>query len=564
MEPRALLAEWDEGSQHMTVKGAAKVPFPNRRILAQLMSLPETSVDQIEVDVGGGFGARGEFYSEDYLIPFAARRTGRPVKWTEDRRDHLMTSNHSRDVTCTLEIAARRDGTILGLKGEAISDVGAYLRPGGLIAPRNVGMFMGGPYRIDNYHVVSKVLLSNKTPSGTYRGPGRYEVDFFRERIVDMMAADLGLDRIEVRRRNLVPPEAMPYTLPPITPAPTPSALDSGDYRVTLDRCMAEFGWREKQALDGRLIDGCYHGIAIGCFVEGGAAGPKETARLMVGRDGGIELRVGSAAVGQGLATAMLQIASDSLEVPMDRITVQHGSTTLLAEGFGAYHSRSVVMGGSAILDAADKLRAAIRKEAGRFLNCSPDEVVAEGGVARGPSGRVIPWSELAPLSADGAFLNSRHTYSFGAHAAHITIDPGTGSVRLVDYVAVEDVGRIINPLTLHGQAIGAIVQGLGGTLLEHLLYDSQGQFLTASFADYLLPTASDFPTIRAFSQEMFPSPINPLGAKGAGEGGTIPVGGLIANAVASALASLGVQPRALPLSPPRVWQFIAEAKSKR
>ena len=416
----------------MVVKGAAKVPFPNRRILAQLLGLPETSVDQIEVDVGGGFGARGEFYSEDFLIPFAARHTGRPVKWTEDRRDHMMTSNHSRDVTCTLEIAARRDGTILALRAEAICDVGAYLRPGGLITPRNVAMFMGGPYRIDNYHVVSKVLLSNKTPSGTYRGPGRYEVDFFRERMIDMMARDLGLDRIEIRRRNLVPPEAMPYTLPPITPAPTPSALDSGDYQVTLDRCLAEIGWRDKLALDGRQIDGLYHGVAIGCFVEGGAAGPKETARLMVGRDGGIELRLGSAAVGQGLATSALQIAADALEVPMDRFTVRHGSTTLLAEGFGAYHSRSVVMGGSAILDAADKLREMIRKEAGRFLNCSPDEVVVEGGIARGPSGRVIPWSELAPLSADGAFLNSRHTYSFGAHATHITIDPGTGSIRLV------------------------------------------------------------------------------------------------------------------------------------
>ena len=563
MEPRALLAEWDAASQHMVVKGAAKVPFPNRRILAQLLGLPETSVDQIEVDVGGGFGARGEFYSEDFLIPFAARHTGRPVKWTEDRRDHMMTSNHSRDVTCTLEIAARRDGTILALRAEAICDVGAYLRPAGLITPRNVAMFMGGPYRIDNYHVVAKVLLSNKTPSGTYRGPGRYEVDFFRERIVDMMARDLRLDRIELRRRNLVPPDAMPYTLPPITPAPTPSALDSGDYQVTLDRCLDEFGWREKQPLDGRLIDGRYHGIAVGCFVEGGAAGPKETARLMVARDGGIELRLGSAAVGQGLATSALQIAADALEVPMDRFTVRHGSTTLLAEGFGAYHSRSVVMGGSAILDAADKLRDMIRKEAGRFLNCSPDEVVVEGGIARGPSGRVIPWSELAPLSADGAFLNSRHTYSFGAHATHITIDPGTGSIRLEDYVAVEDVGRIINPLTLHGQSIGAIVQGLGGTLLEHLIYDSQGQFLTASFADYLLPTATDFPAIRAFAQEMFPSPINPLGAKGAGEGGTIPVGGLIANAVASALVSLKVEPRSLPLSPPRVWQLIAEARAK-
>ena len=296
--------------------------------------------------------------------------------------------------------------------------------------------------------------------------------------------------------------------------------------------------------------------------MEGGAAGPKETARLALASDGTIAIFVGSAAVGQGLATVCLQIASDALQVPMDRLTVQHGSTTLLAEGFGAYHSRSVVMGGSAILDAADKLREAIRQAAGRYLNCPPEDVEIEGGTARGPSDRVIAWSELAPLSADGAFLNSRHTYSYGAHAAHVSVDPGTGQVRILDYLAVEDVGRIINPLTLHGQSIGAIVQGLGGTLLEHLVYDSNGQFLTASFADYLLPSATDFPTIHGVSLEMYPSPINPLGAKGAGEGGTIPVGGVIANAVASALSSLGVQPKSLPLSAPRVWQLIAEARS--
>ncbi len=563
MEPRALLAVWDANACRMVVTGAAKAPFVTRRILAMLMGLPESSVDQIEVDVGGGFGARGEFYPEDFLIPFAARHVRMPVKWTEDRRDHLMTSNHSRDVTCDLEIAARKDGTILALRGAAVADVGAYLRPAGLIAPRNVTMFMAGPYHVANYAVTTKVLLSNKTPSGTYRGPGRFEVDFFRERLIDMMAADLGLDRIEVRRRNLVPPGAMPYSLPSITPAPTPSALDSGNYEITLDRCLAEFGWQEKIALNGRLIEGLYHGIAVGCFVEGGAAGPKETARLIAHRDGSIELRLGSAALGQGLATSALQIAADALQVSMDRISVRHGSTTLLEEGFGAYHSRSVVMGGSAILDAAAKLHEIVRQAAGRYLNCPPSEVAIEGTTARGPSGREIAWAELGELSADGAFLNSRHTYSYGAHAAHVSVDAGIGAVRVIDYIAVEDVGRIINPLTLHGQTIGAIVQGLGGTLLEHLVYDSQGQFLTGSFADYLMPLATDFPRLHGISLEMYPSPVNPLGAKGAGEGGTIPVGGVIANAVAAALSSLGAEPRALPLSPPRVWQLAQGAKER-
>ncbi len=557
MELRALLAEWDVGSGRMVVHGAAKAPFAARAILARLMGLAEDAVDMIEVDVGGSYGARGEFYTEDFLIPFAARLSGRPVKWREDRREHLLTSNHSRDVACTIEIAARKDGTITALRAEALSDVGAYLRTAGLIAPRNVSMFMAGPYKIENYHVTSTVLLSNKTPSGTYRGPGRFEVDFFRERMLDLMAGDLGIDRIELRRRNLVGEADMPYQLPPIAPSPTPSALDSGDYQTTLDRCLADFGWAEKKSVQGQLIDGVYHGIAAGCFVEGGAAGPKETARLAIEPDGSLELRVGSANVGQGLETVCLQIAADALDVPMDRLTVLHGSTTLLKEGFGSYHSRSVVMGGSAILDAADKLKAAIAQAAGRYLNCRPEDVTIGGGVATGPSGRTISWAELAPLSADGSFLNSRHTYAFGAHAAHVTVDAGTGEVRVLDYVSIEDVGRIINPLTLHGQAVGSIVQGLGGTLMEHLVYDAQGQFLAGSFADYLLPLATDFPNIRSHALENYPSPINPLGAKGAGEGGTIPVGGIIANAVANALSAQGVQPQELPLSPSRVWALI-------
>ncbi len=558
MEPRALLAAWNDG--RMVVQGAAKAPFASRKILAQLMGLPETAVDMIELDVGGGFGARGEFYPEDFLIPFAARFCGRPVKWTEDRRDHMMTSNHSRDVECELEIACAKDGTILGLRARSLCDVGAYIRTAGLIAPRNVAMFLSGPYRIPNYRASAAVLLTNKTPAGTYRGPGRFEADFCRERLLDMAADDLGIDRIAFRRRNLVAKGEMPYTLPAISPSPSLSELDSGDYQATLDRCLSEFNWTEKAPLQGTLVDGWYQGLAVGCFVEGGAAGPKETARLRIEADGGVSLFVGSAAIGQGLETVCLQIAADALDLPMDRLKIYHGSTTYLDEGFGAYHSRSVVMGGSAILDAAENLRAAIRAEAGRFLNCAPAEVEIAGGTATGPSGRTIAWSDLAPMSADGAFLNSRHTYAYGAHAAHIAVDPRTGNIKVIDYVAVEDVGRIINPATLHGQVIGSIVQGLGGALLEHLVYDRAGQFLTASFADYLLPTATDFPNIRGVSLEMHPSPINPLGAKGAGEGGTIPVGGIIGNAVASALASLHIQPRELPLSPSRVWTLIAES----
>ena len=560
MEPRGLLAQWESGTGRMVVQGAAKAPFATRQILCQLMDLPLSSVDMIELDVGGGFGARGEFTHEDFLIPFAARLTGRPVKWIEDRRDHMMTSNHARDVECELEIACAKDGTITGLRGHALCDVGAYLTSAGAITPRNVAMFMAGPYRIPNYQVTTAVLVTNKTPSGTYRGPGRFEVDFFRERLLDLAAKDFGSDRVEFRRRNLVAEHEMPYKLPEIHPSKVDSELDSGNYQVTLDRCLAEIDWAANIALQGTLVDGWYRGLAIGCFVEGGAAGPKETARFRLEADGTVSLFVGSASLGQGLETVCAQIAADELGLPMDRLAVYHGSTTYLEEGFGSYHSRSVVMAGSAIRDAAGNLRQAIRAAAGRQLNCAPAEVEIGIGTAKGPSGRTVDWSQLAPLSANGEFLNNKHTYAFGAHAAHIAVDPGTGEIRLIDYVAVEDVGRIVNPATLHGQVIGSIVQGLGGTLLEHLVYDQAGQLLSASFADYLLPAPTDFANIRGISLENYPSPINPLGVKGAGEGGTIPVGGVIANALAAALASLEIEPCELPLSPPRVWKLITES----
>jgi carbon-monoxide dehydrogenase large subunit len=521
MEPRGLLAQWDGAKTKLTVSGAAKVPFSTRRTLARNMDLPEECIDMLEPDVGGGFGVRGEFYPEDFLIPFAARRLARPVKWTEDRRENLLASNHSREMQCEIEILCERDGTIVALRGEAWVDMGAYMRANGSIPPRNVAQFLSGPYRVPNLHMRSSALLTNKTPVGTYRGPGRFEADFFRERLMDMAARDLGLDPVELRRRNLPRPDEMPYPLAVLNSPEKHEELDSGDYAAALDRCLAEFGWAEKKKNNGKLIDGRYHGVAVSCFIEGGAAGPRENARIELHADGSATVSVGSANVGQGLETVCAQIASEALGVPIEKITVLHGSTTHLKEGFGAFHSRSVVMGGSAILDAATKLKAS------------------------------------GATSAEGTFAGHKHTYSYGAAAAHVAVDPRTGHVELLDYFMVEDVGRVINPLTATGQAIGAVVQGLGGTFLEHLQYDAEGNFLTASLADYLLPGAADFPRIRARITGEWPSPNNPLGAKGAGEGGIVPVGGVVANAVAAALAPLGAQPCELPLSPPRIWQLI-------
>ncbi|MPZ55953.1 MAG: molybdopterin-dependent oxidoreductase [Rhizobiales bacterium] len=558
MEPRGVMAEWDAGSGKLIVSGAAKVPFFNRRILAKQIGLPEDAIEMVENDVGGGYGARGEFYSEDFLIPFAARQVNRPVKWIEDRRENLMAMNHARESEADIEIACARDGTILGLRGEVHTDMGAYMRTNGAVGARNVAQFLAGPYRVPHVSIDSSLWMTNKTPVGTYRGPGRFEANFFLERLLDIVADDLGVDRVDLRRRNLVSSSEMPYAIASVQPTDAKDEYDSGDYRAALERCLTEFRWDDKAKLQGALIDGRYHGLAVVCFIEGGAAGPKETARLAVNEDGTISLYMGTSSVGQGVETVFAQIAADALEIPMDRIRhVYHGSTTYVSDGYGAYHSRSTVMGGSAVLDAAANFQAAIRDAGAKRLGCDPSAIGIAEDKFTGPGGNSLPLAELAGLSAEGAFLNKRHTYSYGAHAAHVTVDAKLGQVQIVDYLVVQDVGRAVNPLMLRGQVIGSLVQGLGGAMLEHLQYDEQGQFLTGSLADYLLPTATDFPNVRCIVLEDHPSPINPLGAKGAGEGGIIAAGGAMANAVANALRSFGAQPRQLPLTPTYLWELV-------
>lgn len=563
MEPRGFVAEWDDTAGKLTVWGAAKTAWYNRRTLAMQMGLELEAVDLIEVDVGGGFGSRGEFYPEDFLIPAAAKILGRPVKWVEDRREHMMSANHARDVECEVEFAATREGKFIGLRGQVWCDTGAYVRTNGSVGPRNVAQYMSGPYCIEHIDIKSSMLTTNKTPCGTYRGPGRYETDFIRERMIDLAAQDLKIDRVEIRRRNLVADAQMPYPLASITPYDSSTELDSGDYHAVFDRCLREFNWEEKSKLRGRPIDGYYHGVAVGSFIEGGAAGPKEEVRLVLEPGGLLSVYMGSSSVGQGLETIMAQIAADAMEISYDKITILHGSTSYVKDGYGAYHSRSTVMGGSAILVGAEKLKDLIRQKAAAHFGCAPNDVsLGEERVTFRQSS--VSFGELSnePLEVEAEFFNKKYTWAYGTQAAHVAVDPGTGHVKVLDYMSVEDVGRMINPLTLHGQAIGSIVQGLGGAFLEHLVYDDEGQLLTGSFADYLMPTASDFPKIQSITVELKPCPNNPLGAKGAGEGGLIPVGGLMANAIADALSHLNVQPMELPLSPPRIWQLAENASA--
>ncbi len=561
MEPRALLAEWDHSRRNLTVSGAAKLPFFNRRALAAMMKLPESGVDYVEYDVGGGFGARGEFYPEDYLVAFAARKFGRPVKWTEDRREHFLSIAHARETECDIELAMDENGCIRALRGDIYADIGAYVRPNGMTPVRNAAHFFSGPYRVPHIDLHSHAFVSNKVPSGTYRGPGRFESCFFMERLLELAVAQFGFDPLELRRRNLLRAGEMPYRLALLEPNDGfgVTSCDSGDYVETFERCLEEFRWSDKAGIQGKTIDGRSHGIGVACFIEGGGSGPREHVRIDISPPGQVVLRVGSSAVGQGIETIFAQIAADALELPMSRIRVEHGSTTLLAEGFGSYGSRSTVMGGSAIMLAAEKLLAQFRIIAAKELDTAPQSLTVSGGAAGAPDGRSVSLLDCS-LSAEASFSNgSRATYSYGTAAVHVAVDRETGQAEVLDYTVCDDVGRIINPHTLHGQVIGAAVQGLGSVFSEELRYDDSGQCLTASLADYLVPTACDYPRLTAISLENHPSPNNPLGVKGAGEGGIIPVGGAVANAVSNAL---GIRLCELPLTPDRLWALIRNDQS--
>lgn len=571
MEPRGILAEWNDEGARLTVHGACKVPFAIRKQLAVDLQLPESAIDVIESDVGGGFGVRGEYYPEDFLIPFAARHFGRPVKWIETRQEHLLSSAHARETEIELEIACAGDGTILALRGAAYSDMGAYIRPNAVTAPRNIAQVISGPYRVANVRMRVEMVMTNKTPTASYRGPGRYEADFARERLLDIAAKDLGIDAAELRRRNLISPDEMPYAMPKVLPYGSVTHCDSGDYAAAMNRCLEQIGWENIRGQAGRCIDGKYHGCGVGCYIEGGGSGPREIATLLLDHEGQVTVMVGSSALGQGVETIFAQIAADALETPIRNIkSVLHGSTTYLSDGYGSYASRSTVMGGSAIVAAAKALRRRIAELAAARWHCAAEEILLDGLDTLRSKRETAHLCDLITTQPDRTiiatetFSSSARTYSYGTHAAHITVDAETGQIEVLDYVAVEDVGRIINPQTLHSQAHGAIVQGLGGTLIEQLAYSAEGQLLSGSLMDYGMPVATNFPTVNVIATEDWPSPHNPLGVKGAGEGGIVPVAGVIANAVASALGSLEVEPFTLPLTAARVWSMMREQETSR
>ena len=581
METRGLVAIFDPAAEpyKLRVWGSAKVTYFNRQILSNLLRFPKEEIEFVEVDVGGGFGARGEFYPEDFLIPFAAIRHSRPVKWIEDRREHLMATNHSREVECDLEIALKRDGAIVALRGWIRTDMGAYIRTNGGVVPSKAAQFVPGPYRIPSLAFEIQALITNKTPVGTFRGPGMFEGNFFRERLLDLAAADLGLTPVEIRMRNLIGPSEMPYQAPQLVPHEPSDAYDSGDFPAAFRRAIDGIGYAEilRRNAEGGQIR---HGVGFCCFVESTGAGPSESARIVLGTDGRVALSVGISASGQGHETILAQIAADELGLAPEQISVAHGTTSLLEHSFGTFHSRGAIMAGSATLLVARKLRDRLLSIAARRLNLGGDEIELRAGAVHrrngnGQDGELMSLAALAAAareldpaggaSKDGVeeiakFEQKTKTYAYGTHIAHVAVDIETGKVDVVRYLVVEDIGRSLNPLITHGQAIGGAVQGISSVFLDEIVYGPDGQLLTGNLADYLVATSMDFPRVEAISLDFAPSALNPLGIKGAGEGGIVATGGALANAVAHALAQLGVKVTALPLNPSNIRRLLCDA----
>ena len=567
MEPRGLLADYDPAASRLTVWGAAKVKFFNRRILAELLGMPLESVRYVEGDVGGGFGARGEFYPEDFLIPWLSTELGRPVKWVEDRRENLIALNQSREQDWEIEMAADADGALLAFRARGIFNQGAYARTqGGVLLPMLMVNHLPGPYRWSAYEIEASSVLTNKTPAGTYRGPGQYEPNFVRERTIDLLARELDLDPVEIRRRNLITKEEMPYATG-LRDVDTQEAVsyEEGDYVATFDRLIERIDYhRLEEEIGTRRAAGEKIGLGVATFIEMGNPGIFEQARVIAEPDGSFAVQVGVASVGQGVETVLSQVAADQLGVPIDRVRISYHDTDQVPEGQGAFSSRATVWGGHAIAGAIGDLIERARKAAAERFGAASDEFSYAGGaVTRDGEGDPAAEIPLAELGARGEYRYEPDEAShilMGANAAVVRVDIDSGHVEILRYAISYEVGKAINPLTLEGQVRGAAAQGIGGALFEEFAYGPDGQPLATSFMDYAMPTAMEIPDVDVVLVELGEtSPDNPLaGAKGGGEGGIIATAGTISNAIADALGPGGDRLTYLPITPERVQRSLA------
>lgn len=582
LETRGVIARLDTVRDILEMHGAAKVPHRTRDLLAKLLGRSPSSVHLFEGHTGGGFGIRGELYPEDVLACLGALRLGRPVKWIEDRREHLMAANHSREQMHRVSVAADKSGRILALKDDIFHAQGAYIRThGSRVADMSAGM-LPGPYKVPAYRALVHFRLTNKTPAATYRAPGRFESTFVRERTMDAIADRLGLDRAEVRRVNLIPKGEMPFERPTDTLGEK-IIYDSGDYEGLLDKTLAALEWpRLQQQLRERRSRGEMVGAGLGMFIEKSGIGPADCARITVDTAGAVELVTGGASMGQGFETAMAQICAEALGVDYRSIKVIHGRTDLIPHGVGAHSSRASVLTGSATYVTAMQLREKALKVAGERMQLPADAldiidgyVVKRGAPAGSPSmslaeiARIIaPTSRTRGdhepgLSAQGWFFTDHMVFPYGIHVAIVRVDPETGAVQIERYLVSYDVGRAINPMMIEGQIVGGLAQGIGGALFEEFTYDSRGEPLAVTFADYIMVSTKEMPPVDVLVTEDAPSPRNPLGIKGAGEAGTNGAGAAIAAAIDEAIGIHGAV-RQLPVTPQRLKAILDEHNTGR
>ncbi|HXC13895.1 MAG TPA: xanthine dehydrogenase family protein molybdopterin-binding subunit [Stellaceae bacterium] len=574
MECRGVVAAYDPRTSSATIWSSTQVVHWVRREAAALLGLPEARVRCVALDVGGGFGGKGHVYPEDLLVAFLARRLDRPVRWIEERREHMMSATHSRDQLHDLEVAFDGDGRILALRDDYIVDCGAW-NPIGSGVAYNTAVHLTGPYKIENLAASGKIVVTNKVPNAPYRGAGRPEAAFAMERTIDLVARTLGLEPAEVRRRNMIRAEEMPYRVGIPYRDGEPIVYDSGDYPGALEKALAAVGgvaaFRERQRR--ARSDGRYLGLGIGCYIEGTGVGPFESAFVRVDPSGKIYVSCGAAPQGQGMETIFSQVMADLWKIAPEDVVLTFADTAAIAIGFGTMASRSTVTASAAMHVASGRLRDKVFSIAAHLLECAPADLelrpgssgVGVVGVAGVPGAEVSlakvaqaarpGWEITRPPEVEAGLEETCYwqpetvTWSYAVHVAIVAVDVETGRVTLDNYAVAHDCGTVVNPMLVEGQIIGGAVQGLGGVLCEAIAYDANGQLLSGSLMDYALPTAGDIPGITIIHQHS-PSPLNPLGVKGVGEGGAVAPPAAVANAVCDALAAFGVEVNATPVKP--------------
>ena len=582
MEGRGVVAHFDPLARQLTVWDSTQAPIPIRNGLARMLGLSERQVRVIARFVGGGFGPKVMmFYPEETLIPWAAMRLERPIKWIEDRLENFVAMTHERGQVHDAEIALTKDGKILGVKDVFLHDTGAY-DPYGLTVPINTQCTLLGPYVVPHYYTEFHAVFTNKTIVTPYRGAGRQHGVFVMERLLDIAARELGLDPIEIRRRNLIPPDQFPWCNEIIFQDFTKLTYDSGNYEPVLNKARDMIGWDEftQQEAPRLRAEGKLVGIGLVMYVEGTGIGPYEGARVQVEATGKLTVATGVGTQGQGHYTVFAQIAADALGVPIDQVYVSTGDTSQFNWGSGTFASRGATVAGTAVYAAAQQVRQKALKLAADALEAAEEDIDLVDGFAqvRGVPGRRISLATLAAqanplrgavqpgtepgLEATAYFGPPMGATAVGAHAMIVEVDPDSFNLKIQRYVVVHDCGTVINPMILEGQVQGGVAQGIGNAFFEQLHYDESGQLLNASFMDYLLPTANDVPTIEIGHEETR-SPLNPLGVKGAGEAGAIPVGPLYAQALDNALAEAGIEILEIPLNPCKLWEMVQAAQPK-